>query len=190
MAKLYLKGVQKPFTIETQTAIVLNKILEDKSIPTDKQFNKNGLRFSKSDIRYVIENDPEDNQAESSEKKKVENDTYYSDIMKDYNRHIVSLCDKPVEQKAKDTRLYELVWSSFTKLPLTDGFLDEVIKRQTIFYETHPTYPYASINILDLLPREKSQEYSVSEMIPSHISSKVSQIINEAYQTARFLHKV
>lgn len=190
MAKLYLRGVSKPLTIKKSTAESIGIIYDDATVSGKDSFTFEGIRFRKEDIKHIIENDPEDNQAESSDSKKIANEAYYEEENAKYNKHIASLCDKPVAIKSNDTRLYELVWGAFTSSPVTPFFLDEVKKRQEEFFSTQPKHPYASINILDLLPREKHPEYSIKDLLPSYMSKKVQNIINESFRTAKYLGKI
>lgn len=190
MSKLYLKGINNPLTIKVSQAVNIGKMMDDETIPGSKKLEINGTRFTKDDVRYVVENDTDDLKAENSETKKQENDSYYTDVFSEYNKHIKSLCDRSVSEKINDIKVYEIVWYGFTLKPITVDFIEGVKKRQAIFYENNPNHPYASINILDLLPKETSLEYSVHEEMPRFISSKVNRIIGEAYTTARFMHKI
>ncbi len=190
MAKLYIRGILKPVTITKEQAVNLAIIDDDDKIsPTDK-FTLNGTRFSKKDIKNIIEDDAEDNSQESANKRKEENSKYYEDVSKEYNMHIVMLCNRSPDSKAEDTRLYELAWSAYTKKPITQEFLQEVRKRQHAFFVAHPHHPYASVNISDLLPREKFGQDSLTEVMPSYITTKIQNIISEAFNTAKHLHKI
>jgi len=90
MAKLYLKGINQPFTIEKETAVNINKILDNDSILNTQVFNKNGIRFSKSDIRYVIENDLDDDKSASTVSRQRENDDKINQYLRDFNNEITS----------------------------------------------------------------------------------------------------
>ena len=190
MAKLYLKGIRTPITVTTSQAINIGKAYEDDSVSDKLKMNVNGTRFLKEDIKNIIENDIDDTRAEVSDNKRTENDSYYADVSKDYNKYILRLCDKPIEEKANDTKLYQLAWSGFTLSPITQEFLDEVKLRQKAFYEVNPKYPYASINISDLLPRKREEEDSINELMPSYISKRILLIVDEAFRTAKALHKI
>lgn len=90
MAKLYLKGINQPFTIEKETAVNINKILDNDSISNTQVFNKNGIRFSKSDIRYVIEHDLDDDKSASTESRQRENDDKINQYLRDFNNEITA----------------------------------------------------------------------------------------------------
>jgi hypothetical protein len=190
MSKLYLKGVQKPITITTSQARNLNLLYENSLISPKKSINLDGLRFNKEDIKYIIENDVEDNMSERSDAKKVENDGYYNDVNTAFTKEVARLCDLSVEEKSNDTRLYQLAWAGFSMSPVAPEFLEEVKTRQRTFFEAHPTYPYASISVVDLLPKEKSEQDSVREFSPAFVSSKINSIVAEAYRTAKFIGKI
>ena len=186
MSKLYIRGINKPIIITLSQAKNIGKVYDDESVSPKTKLNIEGTRFLKEDIKNIIENDVEDTRAELSDNKRTENDKYYEDVSKEYTRMIIELCNKSVESKANDTRLYELAWSGFTLSPVTQEFLQEVKKRQRAFYEKHPKYPYASINVVDLLPKEKAPKDSIREIMPSYISKKILAMIDEAYRTARY----
>lgn len=190
MAKLYLKGINKPITISLSQAINIGKVYDDDSTSGKLKMNIGGTRFLKEDIRNIIENDFEDNAAEKSDNTKNENEKYYSDEFAKYNNKISALCDKDVEEKSKDIKLYSLAWSCFTLEPMTNEFVNEVVKRQRDFFLKYPKYPYASINILDILPIEKNKEDSIREVAPKFITTKLGQIISEAFNTAKYLKKI
>jgi hypothetical protein len=190
MAKLYLKGINKPITISLFQAKNIGKVYDDESVNGKLKMNVDGVRFSKEDIRNIIENDFEDNSAERSDTAKNENDSYYSEEFNKYNNKISTLCDRNIEDKIKDIKLYSLAWSCFTLKPMTEDFINEVIKRQRDFFSKYPKHPYASINILDLLPTEKSREDSIEEIAPKFITTKLAQIISESFNTAKFLRKI
>lgn len=190
MAKLYLKGIRTPITITTSQAINIGKAYDDDSVSDKFKMNVNGTRFLKEDIKNIIENDIEDNQAENQDAKRLENDNYYADVAKKYTKMISNLCEEAVEVKTNDTRLYELAWNGFTLSPITQEFLDEVKLRQRKFYEQYPNHPYASINIADLLPRKRHEEDSIQELSPNFISKKIMRIVDEAYKTAKYIGKI
>lgn len=190
MAKLYLRGILKPVTISKQQAQNLVIIDDDSKISGETKYTLNGTRFAKKDIKNIIEDDVEDNNEESAAKRKEENAKHYEQMNSEYVRQIAILCDKSADVKAKDTRVYELVWGCFTSKPVTQDFLAEVVKRQEVFYSTHPKHPYASINVYDLIPRDKFPEYSLNEVMPNFISTKVLHIISEAFNTAKAIHKI
>lgn len=187
MSKLYLKGIKNPITITTSQAKNLSKWYESDSVADNTKSEIAGVRFIKEDIKYIIENDIDDAKAEVSDSRKIENDNFYSEANKEYNNNIKNLCKRSPQEKAQDTKLYELAWAGFTLKPVTQEFLEEVKKRQTEFFVKYPHFPYASINILDLIPQEKNIEDSVSEVMPQFISRKLNGIISEAFNSARFM---
>ncbi len=190
MAKLYLRGILKPVTLSKQQAQNLAIIDDDDKYRPDYKMTLNGTRFAKKDIKNIIEDDAEDNNQENKDKQKEENAKYYAQVNDVYNTHIVMLCNKSPDNKAEDTRLYELAWSTYTTKPITQEFLQEVKRRQMAFFLAHPRHPYAAINIGDLLPREKSQKDSLAEVMPSYVTTKIQNIISEAFNTAKQLHKI
>lgn len=190
MSKLFLRGVSKPITISTAQAVNLGAWYDDPNVNAKAKSSIGGVRFLKEDIKYIIENDSEDNAAEVSDSRKSENDSYYTEVTRNYSAEISRLCERPLEDKINDIRVYELVWTGFTLEPMTREFVVEVQNRQRKFYEQNPKHPYASINIQDLLPKDKTLENHVREVMPSYISNKVMRIIGEAYSTARLLRKI
>lgn len=192
MAKLFLKGISKPFTIEKGTAININRMIEDSNIHTTQSFNKNGIRFTKADIRYIVEDDYEDDSQARSDTRKNENDNYYSNVITEFNAHVRILCNRRIEEKVNDTKLYELVYLAFTgNMEAPEEFINQVKERQRIYFAEHPNYPYAMINLKDLLPRQKASHkdgvVSIAEIMPSFWLRKTEGIIGEAMSAARYM---
>lgn len=190
MSKLYLRGVNKPITISTSQARILTKWNDDETVGQKTKSKIGGVSFVKEDIKYIIENDAEDSHEEVLDTKRNENQEFYEEENRKYNQHISNLCDRKLEDKINDTKIYELAWASSTTNPTTEEFRNEIKKRQRAYFELHPKHPYAALNIFDLLPQEKKDEDSVREIIFSLAVRKINAIISESFRTAKFMHKM
>ena len=190
MSKLYLRGVNKPLTISTSQARTLTRWNDDETVGLKTKSKIDGSSFAKEDIKYIIENDVEDIHEEVLDSKRNENQEYYEEENRKYNQCISRLCDRKLEDKINDTKIYELAWSSSTTNPITEEFKNEIKKRQQTYFELYPKHPYAALNIFDLLPQEKKDEDSVREIIFGLAVRKINAIISESFTTARFMHKM
>lgn len=188
MAKLYLKGISKPFTIDRSTAMVINRIIDDPMVPKDRQFDKDGMRFCKSDVRYVIENDQEDDSTEKSDSRKKESEEYYNTLSSDFRENIVRLCKRDVELKAQDTKLFSLVYLSIVGTDPDTEIVSQVVDMQREYFEKNPRHPYAKINFMSLLSNfpvahEEYQDmrYGIGSFGLRFLDRTVSEAFREAH---------
>jgi hypothetical protein len=189
MAKLFLRGVAKPIVIDKSTAITLNKIKDNKDIPKDHEFNKNGLRFSKGDIRYIFENDQEDDSQDSSDNRKQENDEYYNKATADYKHHIENLCKKDVKAKAEDIKLFSILYFSVNGKNPDDKLASEVIGMQRAYFDKNPRHPYARVNyfkLIDNYPKENKEYYDMKVGVAHFGVRFTERVIVEAFREAQF----
>lgn len=189
MAKLFLRGVAKPIVIEKSTAITLNKIKDNKDIPKDHEFNKNGLRFSKGDIRYIFENDQEDDSQDSSDSRKQENEEYYNKATAEYKQHIENLCKKDVKAKAEDIKLFSILYFSVNGKNPDDKLASEVIGMQRAYFNKNPRHPYARVNyfkLIDNYPKENKEYYDMKVGVASFGVRFTERVIMEAFREAQY----
>lgn len=189
MAKLFLRGVAKPIVIEKSTAVTLNRIKDDNTIPKDHEFNRNGLRFSKGDIRYIFENDQEDDGQESSDTRKQENEEYYNKATAEYKQHIASLCKKDVKEKSEDIKLFSILFFSVNGKNPDDTLASEVIGMQRAYFNKNPRHPYARVNYFNLVgafPKENKEYYDMKVGVASFGIRFTERIMTEAFREAHF----
>lgn len=189
MAKLFLRGVAKPIVIDKSTAITLNKIKDNKDIPKDQEFNKNGLRFSKGDIRYIFENDQEDDSQDSSDNRKQENEEYYNKATAEYKQHIASLCKKDVKEKSDDIKLFSILYFSVNGKNPDDVLASEVIGMQRAYFNKNPRHPYARVNyfkLIDNYPKENKEYYDMKVGVASFGVRFTERVIMEAFREAQY----
>jgi len=190
MAKLFLRGVAKPIVIEKSTAVTLNRIKDDNTIPKDHEFNRNGLRFSKGDIRYIFENDQEDDKAESDIKRIQENDTYYTNIQNDYTEYIKTRCRMTPEEKAKDFRMFDTLFLGVTGKKLNEEQIKYIQKVQLDYFKENKNHPYANINFYKLIKElpDNKDDFNMKYHIASATLRIVSKLIEESFITAKQLN--
>lgn len=190
MAKLYLKGIPKPLIIEKSTAVNLNRILDDSMVPADRQFDKDGIRFSKRDIRYVIENDQEDDSQTNNDTRKQENEEYYNKQNADFKNNVVHLCKRSVEEKANDVKLFITMYFGVTGKQPSQEALDQVIAMQKAYFDVNPKHPYAKVNYFKLVndfPVANREFMDMKYGVASFSLRIVDRIIGETFNEAYFM---
>lgn len=190
MAKIYLRGHAKPITIARATAIKISKQMEDDNILPQEYIAHPDFYTEKGNIKAVVINDEEDNVQEQAESRKNDNSEYYDRIDREHRECVLYLCDRSLSAKINDTRVYDLIWRACTGVEPTQEFREKIIERQREFFTKHPTYPYAPVNISDLIPNKSVDGWTVRGIMPNAMSKIAYNIMREALNTARFLKKI
>jgi hypothetical protein len=187
MAKLYLKGVNKPITISKTTAMTINLIIDNENIPRDRQFNHDGVRFMKADIRYVIENDFEDDKVVVDDSRKQENDAYYTKLSQEHSDYICKRCFMTVEEKAKDTTFFETIYFGVAGKKPDEYVKSLIIEKQRAYFTGNPRHPFAKINffkLIDNLPSSKKENFDFRYNIASGAIRIAEKVIQTAFGEA------
>lgn len=188
MAKIYLMGHRNPVTVSLALARQVAEFKSDANVLNNEVFRSKDFVVEKGQIKTVIVEDVDDNNSESNSKKRQENDEHYAKVSKQYDDMIKTRCSMPIEKKAGDTRLMELVYKAFKGKDADQNFKDEVVKRQLAYFKKNPRHPYASISLGDLISFEKTKEDSITEIMPKLMLKKAFDVMSEALDTAKRIH--
>ena len=193
MAKLFLKGVQKAIYIEKDTAKNLNRIIDNEAIPDDRPFNMEGVRFSKRDIRYVIENDYDDDRQVEADTRKNENDKYYQDASREHEQYIIQKCKRSTLEKINDTIIFETVYFGMTGQKPTEDEIKIVVLMQEEYFTLYPTHPFARVNFFKLIPQKSYNQNDWDQMKYNVANASIrlyERVMSESFSTAKRLKLV
>lgn len=189
MAKLYLKRIMKPLTIQKSTAVTINKILDDDSIDKFIQFNFQGIRFCKDDVKHVIEDDAEDDGQTIADERKQENEEYYNKANIDFKQNIQRLCKRSIDDKANDVKLFTLVYHSISGFNPDQETIDKVIEVQREYFTKNPSHPYARINMFQFIKNFPQTKEGYSDMKVGVATFGIrffDRILSEAFREAHY----
>jgi len=185
MAKIYLKGIQKPITVPRSLAKQVDDFWSDSSILPNERFKHHSFNIEKREIKSIIHEDFEDNTSESNDVKKEENEKFYREENEKYEKNIEILCNKSVTEKANNTKIASLLYETFTGNKPTAEFIQSVIKHQTEYFQKNPRHPYAKINYGKLLSEPQlCDSLTLKSSGPKVILSKMYEVIITGIQTA------
>lgn len=190
MAKLYLKRIMKPLTIQKSTAVTINKILDDDSIDKFIHFNFQGIRFCKDDVKHVIEDDAEDDGQTLADERKQQNEEYYNKQNTDFKNNVIRLCKRSIDEKTNDTKLFVTMYFGVTGSQPSEEILDKVVSMQKAYFDINPTHPYAKVNyfkLVDDFPVAHREYMDMRYGVASFGLRVVDRIISETFREAYFL---
>lgn len=189
MAKLYLKRIMKPFTIQKQTAVTINRMLDDDSIDKFLQFNFQGIRFCKDDVKHVIEDDTEDDGQTIADERKQENEEYYNKANVEFKQNIQRLCKRSVEEKSADLKLFTLVYFSITGKNPDQEIASSMVEMQRDYFSKNPSHPYAKINMFSIIKSfpKTNEEYTDMKVGVATFGIRFfDRVVSEAFREAHY----
>lgn len=183
MAKINIRGIG---TV-TRTRDIADDLLAFKNdpqyLPNDK-YVLHGFDIEKRDIGPIDLEDFETDDKDLSLTRKHEDDDRDRQMQKDYEDNIRKRCNRRPDDKAKDVKIYETIYSLFG-VP-TQEFREEVAKRQAEYFRANPRHPYAVVSIKDLLPKmEGEQEGHIANIVPSRMIERLYDTMHAGIYTAR-----
>lgn len=187
MAKVNIRGIGLT-KLSREVAKEILDFKNDRQYNASDKFTAHGMDFEKRDIGGIVLDDFEEDDRASSSNRKEENDEYYEIGNKSYLKAIEMRCRMPVPEKARDIAIYELIVQAYTGNKATPEFRQEVTKRQFDYFCEHPKFPYAGINIQDLIPKHKTViEESVLTGLGDHVVKRMYHVMSEGLRTAKKL---
>lgn len=188
MATIILKGSDRKLECTLSQCDKINKLKEsgaDRKLP----LNISGVVVELGDIKYAIP-DGEKDKEKVSEERKEENEKYYNDASDDYKNYIEKRCSMPIQEKAKDIRLFETLFFGTTGKKLNETQIEYIQKIQLDYFSSNKKHPYANFDFSKLLKDvpDSRDSFNMEYHIGSSALRIVARLIEESFSTAKQLN--
>lgn len=141
--------------------------------------NINGNVYDSSSIKAIISGfqNPDSTDAKNRHIEDIKK------IREDNQKYLARKMAMSAEERAKDTGLAELIYSTFARKPMPLEVKEEVIARQAAFFKENPTYAEAKPTCYrDLIPRQQTARNdlapSIGELAPAWVLGFAERVVS------------
>lgn len=187
MSVIILKGTDRKLECTISQCEKINKMKEDRVDPKTP-LNISGVVVELGDIKYAI-NDAMTDGALVKDERKEENEKHYNQLNNDYNIDLKFRCNMSPEDKAKNTKLFEILYFGVTSKKINEEQKKYIQKIQLDYFMLNPRHPYAKVNYFKLLkdlPSDRNS-FDMSYHVGSASLRMVQRIISESFTSAYIL---